>query len=630
MDEDDFFDDDIDFNLLAQAEAQATRKVSAPSARAQPVASTSKLPPSTLKQTTLSSSGKSQLVQTTLDGNTVTAKTRVVQVPLNRAEKPPNLKATKVWDRSIWAKRGWGSSKAGKKKAKGKKRAAYDSDEDEEEEFDEDDVDFGCDATLNDMDLDPSRPPPPIKISLDETTKSTYIYPMSRGMRIYQYNIVRRALFSNVLVSLPTGLGKTFIAAAVMYNFWRWYPEGKIIFLAPTRPLVTQQIEACYSIAPIPPKDCAEMTGHDSPSLREAAWAARRVFYCTPQTVQNDLKGGRIDASKIVCLVIDEAHKASGDFAYCGVVRYLMSKNPHFRILALSATPGSTPEAVQAVIDALHVSPCAAFKNWLTSHQIGHIECRTDSSMDVQQYMHRKEIVQQVVPLTPEFTSIRDNWAAIMRDYAYPLIDKGVLHGGCRNIIAMSAYSAQMAMQTCGKNKAAWAFPALGILHKMAMAMEFLLTQSLSGFLRHLKELVSLCKEKGGTYKTLLAKDKFKICQREAEHLINAPSTYPHPKMDIMKTSLMTHFADDTEGASRAIVFCQYRDTVEEIVDVLNRDRPLLKATRFVGQGTDKAGKRGIAQKEQVAVSRVCWACLPSDTAYRPSRNSSKGITISW
>jgi hypothetical protein len=358
MSDDGFFDDDLDLALLAQVEQQATsiRPHSKPAFK--PVASTSKLPPAssgTMRQTTLGSSGKSQLVQTTLDGSTVTAKTRIVAVPRGtRPEKAPVLKATKEWDRSIWAKRGWGSTRAAKKKAKGKRKAC-DSDEDEEDAEEDEDVDWGCDETINDLDLDPTRPPPPMKLRLDEEAAETYIYPMSRGMRLYQYNIVRKALFNNVLVSLPTGLGKTFIAAAVMYNFWRWYPEGKIIFMAPTRPLVNQQIEACYSIAPIPPADCAEMTGQDAPAIRQAAWAKRRVFYCTPQTVQNDLKGGRIDASKIVCLVLDEAHKASGDFAYCGVVRYLMSKNPHFRVLALSATPGSTPEAVQAVVDALHV-----------------------------------------------------------------------------------------------------------------------------------------------------------------------------------------------------------------------------------------------------------------------------------
>lgn len=44
--------------------------------------------------------------------------------------------------------------------------------------------------------------------------------------RDYQFSIARTALFANTLVVLPTGLGKTLIAAVVMYNFFRWFPEG--------------------------------------------------------------------------------------------------------------------------------------------------------------------------------------------------------------------------------------------------------------------------------------------------------------------------------------------------------------------------------------------------------------------
>lgn len=62
-------------------------------------------------------------------------------------------------------------------------------------------------------------------------------------------------------MSLPTGLGKTFIAAVVMYNYFRWFPSGKVIFMAPTRPLVKQQVDACYDIMGIPMEATAELTG---------------------------------------------------------------------------------------------------------------------------------------------------------------------------------------------------------------------------------------------------------------------------------------------------------------------------------------------------------------------------------
>ena len=76
----------------------------------------------------------------------------------------------------------------------------------------------------------------------DEECGKTWQYPIDFPLREYQFSIVRRCLFKNTLVCLPTGLGKTFIAAVVMLNFYRWYPQGKIVFLAPTKPLVNQQV----------------------------------------------------------------------------------------------------------------------------------------------------------------------------------------------------------------------------------------------------------------------------------------------------------------------------------------------------------------------------------------------------
>ena len=95
----------------------------------------------------------------------------------------------------------------------------------------------------------------------DHAAGQLWIYPTNYPVREYQLNIVRQALVKNTLVTLPTGLGKTFIAAVIMYNFYRWYPEGTVVFMAPTKPLVAQQIEACYNIMGIPKEDTAEMTG---------------------------------------------------------------------------------------------------------------------------------------------------------------------------------------------------------------------------------------------------------------------------------------------------------------------------------------------------------------------------------
>ena len=52
---------------------------------------------------------------------------------------------------------------------------------------------------------------------LDPRAWGTFMYPTNRDIRQYQVEIVKEALQRNTLVCLPTGLGKTLIAAVVMY-----------------------------------------------------------------------------------------------------------------------------------------------------------------------------------------------------------------------------------------------------------------------------------------------------------------------------------------------------------------------------------------------------------------------------
>ena len=108
-----------------------------------------------------------------------------------------------------------------------------------------------------------------------------------------------------------------------MYNYYRWYPQGKVIFLAPTKPLVAQQIEACYSIMGIPLDVTSEMTGAMVPKEREKEWRNKRVFFLTPQVLTNDISRASCPVSDVKCLVLDEAHKALGNYAYVQVVSEL-------------------------------------------------------------------------------------------------------------------------------------------------------------------------------------------------------------------------------------------------------------------------------------------------------------------
>lgn len=148
----------------------------------------------------------------------------------------------------------------------------------------------------------------------------TWVYPTNYDVRKYQQDITETCLFNNTLVSLPTGMGKTLIAAVVMYNFWRWFPRGIVIFMAPTKPLVSQQILACRDIMGIPESEFAQLDGTIPVQTRDTIWDTKSIFFCTPQVVENDLLQGRLKGRRVVCVVIDEAHRASGNYAYVKVV----------------------------------------------------------------------------------------------------------------------------------------------------------------------------------------------------------------------------------------------------------------------------------------------------------------------
>ena len=97
----------------------------------------------------------------------------------------------------------------------------------------------------------------------------SWVYPAVKTFRTYQFKIVRTALFENTLVTLPTGLGKTFIASTVMFNYYRWFTNGLIFFLAPTRPLVMQQVESfTNTVTEVPICDIQELTGQHSKPTR--------------------------------------------------------------------------------------------------------------------------------------------------------------------------------------------------------------------------------------------------------------------------------------------------------------------------------------------------------------------------
>jgi len=114
------------------------------------------------------------------------------------------------------------------------------------------------------------------------------IRPQSIEERRYQISIALRALDTNTMVVLPTGLGKTAVALIVAAS--RLYShQGKVLVLAPTKPLVEQHLRffrqhLLLSEGTEPAEtDFAMFTGATPPGRTGTGLGNVPDLFCTPR-----------------------------------------------------------------------------------------------------------------------------------------------------------------------------------------------------------------------------------------------------------------------------------------------------------------------------------------------------------
>jgi ATP-dependent DNA helicase MPH1 len=76
-----------------------------------------------------------------------------------------------------------------------------------------------------------------------------------------------------------------------LFIVYRWFPEGKAVFVAPTKPLVAQQIDACHKTCGIPGRDAVELTGNNPRAFRYKAVSPDALFLHTEVTLAPPVAG---------------------------------------------------------------------------------------------------------------------------------------------------------------------------------------------------------------------------------------------------------------------------------------------------------------------------------------------------
>lgn len=385
--------------------------------------------------------------------------------------------------------------------------------------------------------------------------------------REYQDNILKTAEQKNTLVVLPTGIGKTIIALLLVVKRLDKYPDSQIMVLAPTRPLAAQHKKTFSSILKLPENEFQLVTGVIKPEKRIEKYKAKFVF-STPQTIENDLKENRLSLENFSLLVVDEAHRAVGNYAYVFVAKKYMLQAKHALILALTASPGSDEERIREICDNLFIRA---------------IEIRTEEDEDVKPYIKPVKIEVVRVSFDKTLENLRERLKKILKNYTERLKEYGFKFKTKKELIDLQKFIGKKI--SSGERSLFTVMKVISDALKIWHAIELLETQSMSALKNYLNKLKN--SEQG---KRIFQNEELKEIYFDILFMKET-----HPKIKKLKEIVSNVLKENPQA--KIIVFSHYRDNIEEIYEEL-KEIPGCKPCYLIGQ----AGEKGLSQKEQIKV----------------------------
>jgi ERCC4-related helicase/ERCC4-type nuclease len=395
------------------------------------------------------------------------------------------------------------------------------------------------------------------------------IVPNSVEARVYQVALAESAARASTMIVLPTGLGKTVVALLVIAK--RLEEGGRVIFLAPTKPLVEQHAEFLRSHLLA---ETTIFTGEIAPEKRTELWKQeQQAIVSTPQVIENDLKAGRITLAGVKLIIFDEAHRAVGNYAYRFIASRYIEQAADPLILGMTASPGGTVEKINEVSESLFID---------------NIEIRTESDPDVYPYTHKKNMEMLKFTLPPQMETIRQHLKQAATERLRKLIKMKVVFSEWVSTSELIKVQHKVATD---KNYRAMSLVAEVI--KVRHAIGLIETQGVVPTRKYLARLNKEAQSKKGSKaaRNLVSDDRIKAATELSNRLDEI-----HPKLEALKGVVLQQLA--LKPDSRVIVFTNYRDTAEIVRNTLNTLRDV-RAEKFVGQAK-KDGLKGLSQKEQV------------------------------
>ncbi len=402
------------------------------------------------------------------------------------------------------------------------------------------------------------------------------IKPNSIESRVYQEKILATAINKNTLVVLPTGLGKTALSAMVAAHTMQNKPDKRILFLAPTRPLVTQHKKSFEKFFNLADKEMETITGFIDPIDREFLYR-KKIIFATPQVVKNDIANGSIDMEKFSLLILDEVHRARGAYAYSGIAQQFLQKSNDGRILALTASPGSSKEKINQMCAELGIEA---------------VEIRLETDADVAPYVKEKEVEWVFVELPESFEEIRGMLKNYIEKRAKKL-DMLSANMGKGRLIQLQRQMQDRIRK--GDKSAFFAVSMIAELLKVEHALEMVESQGLGALFTYLKKMAADAEEgKTRAVKRIMSDEEIKLCMQKTEELLK--KGVEHPKMDELTRIVKKVFVENKDA--KIIIFSNYRNTVSHIAHSL-KDIETARPISFIGQATKSDYDEGLTQAEQ-------------------------------
>ncbi|MGC8670397.1 MAG: DEAD/DEAH box helicase [Thermoprotei archaeon] len=409
-----------------------------------------------------------------------------------------------------------------------------------------------------------------------------YIKKGSLVPREYQLNIYLSALQGNTLVVLPTGLGKTIIAALVAAKRFEQYPDEKIVVLAPTRPLAEQHASTFGSL--IEADELRVLTGETSPDARKWHWNHSQFIFMTPQALENDLRDDRYDLTDVSFMVFDEAHHAVGDYPYVYIASRYVHEARHPLILGLTASPGYNKEHLEEILSNLHIKK---------------VEARDERSADVAAYVKGITEKRVVLELPAEILQVGRLLDQISEKYIERLSALGIRFR-VSNVPIKYLLDIQDKLRKKIESGSADStdFQAYGLLNNIIRVKHAKLlveVEGVSSALSYMDEMEDAVAQVGSTRSLKMLVSDWNEAKNKLLELRR--SGLEHPKVP----ALLSVVSEELSNAgSKVLVFTHYRETARVLSSILGSVKGARPAP-FLGQAR-KGVEKGMSQRDQMRV----------------------------